>query len=107
MPTTTKSKHRKSERREQGVAPTLAQFAYSPREVICAAPISLSKFYLEVRDGRLIARKIGGKTVVLREDLVAWLQSLPVKTAVSERHRDQANRRWAARNNNTENTVPR
>jgi len=106
MPVTTKSKSQKSERREQGLAPTPAQLAYSPREVICAAPISLSKFYLEVREGRLIARKIGGKTVVLREDLVAWLQSLPRKTAVSERHRDQANRRWTAQNN-TANRVSR
>ena len=105
MPVTTKSKERKSEYREQDVAPTSAQLAYSPREITRTTPISLSKFYMEVKEGRLVARKIGGKTVVLHEDLVNWLQSLPRKVAVSERHRDQANRRWAAQNS-TENRVP-
>jgi hypothetical protein len=104
MPTKRSLVQKPDDKKEFAASPV--QLAYSPREVVKAAPISLSKFYMEVREGRLIARKIGGKTVVLREDLVAWLQSLPLKTAVSERHRDQANRRWAAPNN-TANRVPR
>jgi len=40
--------------------------------------IGRSTFYKEVRAGRLMLRKIGRKTVVLREDEDAWRQSLPV-----------------------------
>ena len=94
MPTKRSSVQKPDDKKEFGASPV--QLAYSPREVVKAAPISLSKFYMEVKAGRLPARKIGGKTVVLHEDLIGWLRSLPRKTAVSERHRDQANQRWAA-----------
>ncbi len=36
-----------------------------------------TKIYAEIRDGRLVARKMGDKTVILRRDLLAWLDALP------------------------------
>ncbi len=51
-------------------AMTVAQF--------CSwAGIARSTFYNEVASGRLIARKIGGKTIIARDDAEAWFASLP------------------------------
>ena len=36
-----------------------------------------NRFYQEVREGRLKARKYGRRTVVLRADFEAWLNDLP------------------------------
>lgn len=33
----------------------------------------------EIASGRLVARKAGGKLIVLYDDAVAWLQSLPIR----------------------------
>jgi len=51
-------------------AMTIAQF--------CAwAGIARSTVYKEIANGRLKARKIGGKTIIAREDANAWFQALP------------------------------
>jgi excisionase family DNA binding protein len=49
------------------------------------ARIGRSTLYRSLRSGALRARKIGKKTVVLREDLQAWLQSLPTSVPVGAR----------------------
>jgi excisionase family DNA binding protein len=41
------------------------------------ARIGRSKFYQEVQEGRIRLRKIGRKSVVIRQDAEAWLSSLP------------------------------
>ena len=46
-------------------------------EVMRRVGISRTKFYQEVNSGRLKARKIGSKTVVLEADLQAYLDALP------------------------------
>lgn len=33
----------------------------------------------EIKEGRLKARKVGRKTIITREDLKAWLDTLPVR----------------------------
>lgn len=40
--------------------------------------IGLTKFYAEIRAGRLKARKVGRKTLVADEDAEAWAAALPV-----------------------------
>jgi hypothetical protein len=45
------------------------------------ASIGRTKFYSEVKAKRITLRKIGSKTVVLRADGEAWLNSLPVASA--------------------------
>lgn len=40
-------------------------------------PASKSMLFREIRDGRLKARKLGARTIILREDLEAYLRALP------------------------------
>jgi excisionase family DNA binding protein len=53
-------------------------------EVLRRVGISRTKFYQEINAGRLKARKIGSKTVVLEADLQAYLDGLPVYDGRSE-----------------------
>lgn len=57
-------------------APTIER-ANGIDEVLYRLGISRSKLYLEIGDGRLVARKIGGRTVVLESDLRRYLDALP------------------------------
>lgn len=47
-------------------------------DVLRRVGISRTKFYQEINAGRLKARKIGSKTVVLEADLQAYLDALPL-----------------------------
>jgi excisionase family DNA binding protein len=51
--------------------------AYSVTEVCLLASISRTAFYAAVKTKKLTARKLGTRTVVLQEDLTAWLEALP------------------------------
>ena len=44
-------------------------------------PFSRSMLYEQIKTRRLIARKVGRKTVVLARDYQAWLNSLPAAVA--------------------------
>ena len=54
------------------------QLAFSVSECALSANCGRDKIYEAIRDGRLKARKFGRKTLVLREDLTKFLQSLPL-----------------------------
>jgi hypothetical protein len=41
------------------------------------ACIGRTKVYAEIKAGRLVMRKIGAKSVILRADAEEWLRSLP------------------------------
>lgn len=45
------------------------------------ACIGRTKVYAEAKAGRLILRKIGAKTVILRADAEAWLRALPAASS--------------------------
>jgi hypothetical protein len=64
-------------------------------------PFSRAFAYQQSRAGNLILRKLGGRTVVLRSDLEDFLQKLPVKTGVSQAHREKAKRRWLGKVSST------
>lgn len=51
--------------------------AYSVNEFMSFASIGRTKLYQEINEGRLKARKLGAKTVILASDAEAWLNSLP------------------------------
>ncbi len=51
--------------------------AYSIPEVCEETGLGRSTIYEEIREGRLRARKCGRRTIVLPDDLTAWLNSLP------------------------------
>ena len=51
--------------------------AYSLVNFASRHGISRSKLYGEIRAGRLTARKIGDRTIILAEDGKAWRERLP------------------------------
>lgn len=53
------------------------KFTYSVPEAVTMTGISRSLLYVEIAAGRLRARKLGRRTVILREDLQAFLKALP------------------------------
>ena len=53
------------------------RIAYSVHEAAKAAGIGLTKLREEIRANRLIARKLGKRTLINVEDLNAWAANLP------------------------------
>jgi hypothetical protein len=56
----------------------LSRLAYSIASLSRATDLSRSMLYEQIRNHRLVARKCDNRTIVLRSDALAWLQSLPV-----------------------------
>jgi len=54
--------------------------AYSIPDAADAAGVGKSKIYSEIAAGNLRARKMGSRTLILIEDLKAWLANLPEAT---------------------------
>lgn len=59
------------------------RFAYTIPRSAELASISRSQIYIEIQSGRLTAIKIGGRTLVRHDDLIAWLTSRPTKFSSS------------------------
>ena len=57
---------------------THQKLALSISDVVDLSGIGRTSIFEEIRVGRLIARKCGRRTVVLRDDMLKWLDSLPV-----------------------------
>jgi hypothetical protein len=55
----------------------MERIAYSVDEAAQSAGIGLTKLREEIREGRLVARKIGKRTVVTATDLAARAAQLP------------------------------
>lgn len=51
--------------------------AFTVNEFLIWACIGRTKFYEELRNGNIKIRKLGAKTLILRKDAEAWLESLP------------------------------
>lgn len=54
------------------------RLAYDVRQVCKLSGLSRATVYAAIRGGKLRARKQGARTLVLRDDLRAWLEALPV-----------------------------
>ena len=52
--------------------------AFAVKEFLAAYGIGRTKFYEEVKAGRLKTRKVGKRTLITRSDADAWLNNLPV-----------------------------
>ena len=50
---------------------------YSVHEAAKAAGIGLTKLREEIRENRLVARKLGKRTLINAEDLNTWAANLP------------------------------
>jgi excisionase family DNA binding protein len=81
------------------------QVAFSPATAAQFANCSTNKIYTAIRAKELLARKLGRKTLILRDDLLAWLKSLPLKTGPSDAHRARALERWAAHKSSTQSAI--
>jgi excisionase family DNA binding protein len=57
--------------------PSNDKLGYSPKKAALYLGISRSKVYELVADNRLIARKLERRTIIHRDDLDAFLASLP------------------------------
>ena len=58
--------------------------AHSVDEAAEIARVGRSFLYEEIRDGRLVARKAKGRTLILHQDLVDYLSNLPTLKVVDE-----------------------
>jgi excisionase family DNA binding protein len=63
---------------------TLDKFAFNLADVARLTSLGRTAVYAAIRDKRLVARKVGRRTLVLADDLKAFLNSLP--TATETRH---------------------
>jgi excisionase family DNA binding protein len=57
------------------ISSATSKLAYSVPEFCEATSLGRSLVYEEIRKGRLRATKIGTRTIILREDGLAWLRS--------------------------------
>jgi excisionase family DNA binding protein len=55
----------------------LQRMGLSPNEAAKVAGIGRTLLKREIRNRRLIARKVGRRTVIMTDDLAAWLRALP------------------------------
>ena len=59
--------------------------AYTIEQFRTAWSTGRTKIYEEIKSGRLIAHKVGNKTIILEPDAERWARSLPkLSTAKSE-----------------------
>ncbi|MDP1602875.1 MAG: helix-turn-helix domain-containing protein [Legionella sp.] len=59
-------------------APNLQREGLSISEACTMAGIGRTKIYQAIASGELVARKYGKRTIILRQDLQAFLAALPV-----------------------------
>jgi excisionase family DNA binding protein len=57
------------------------KLALTIEEAATAAGVGRTTLFEEIRQGRLIARKVGRRTIIATVDLEAWLTSLRVRCA--------------------------
>lgn len=62
---------------QKGVVPLAQRLSLSPEEASAMSCIGLSSIRQAINGGRLIAHKHGRRTVILPDDLKAFLQMLP------------------------------
>lgn len=72
--TSTNSAHLASDSSDDDVAESIL-------DVAKAADCGRSSVYKAIAEGSLVARKLFGKTIILRRDRKAWLRALPVFTS--------------------------
>lgn len=61
----------------QSARPPIPRLAFTIAEAVEATSISRTLLYEDIASGLLIARKRGTKTIILTENLIAYLAALP------------------------------
>lgn len=54
------------------------KLAFSIEEAVQSSSLGQTSIYQAIREGKLIMRKYGSRSVITRDDLVAFLNGLPV-----------------------------
>jgi excisionase family DNA binding protein len=57
------------------------KLAYSPAEAAEAAGVGRTLLFEEIRNQRLVARKVGRRTLIEVEELQRWIRSLPIRAS--------------------------
>ena len=55
------------------------RLAFTVAHLAKAADCDTSTVHRAIRSGKLAARKLGRKTLILRHDALAWLEALPIR----------------------------
>jgi hypothetical protein len=53
------------------------KLAFSIEEAVAASGVGRTLIFEEIKAGRLVARKCGRRTLILKHDLALWLDALP------------------------------
>lgn len=56
----------------------MTRAAYSAKELTAAYGIGMTTLYEEIKRGKLVARKLGTRTIFLAEDVAKWTQSFSI-----------------------------
>lgn len=67
---------------------TEQRLAYSIAQAVELTGVGRTKIYQAIKDGSLTPRKFGARTLILRDDLQRFLQSLPAIDGCSDRSND-------------------
>ncbi|MGW1423855.1 helix-turn-helix domain-containing protein [Bradyrhizobium manausense] len=70
---------------QKGVVPLTERFALAPEEASALTGIGLTSIRRAAASGDLVARKHGTRTVILPNELRAWLKTLPTITGQEAR----------------------
>lgn len=62
---------------QKDTVPLAERFSLSPEEASALTGIGMTSIRQAINAGKLIARKHGTRTIILPEDLRAWLKTLP------------------------------
>lgn len=60
------------------LSPAEKPLAYRPKQLARVLGIGYTSIFQAIKDGRLCARKFGAATVILHEDAISFLESLPL-----------------------------
>ena len=55
------------------------KIAFSPDEAAFRAGVGRTLIFAEIKNGRLVARKAGARTLITIDALTSWLESLPAR----------------------------
>ncbi len=74
---------------ERAFRPQATRLAFSITDVCEVTALGRTTIYAAIKDGALVARKHGRRTVVLADDLSAFLRGLPATKPVSRAVADE------------------
>lgn len=75
---------------KQSTPPTESKLTYSIPEAATKVGACRSTMYQEIAVGRLVARKLRGRTIILSADLEAYLAALPRMACVEGQDHDDS-----------------